>query len=117
MAPFKMFINKFENSNCNHSIPTGRSDHNHTGIVLELSLGAPGFDLSQEVVLKSRMNWRAVRSDIAQMPWGVIVRSPVMVQFFLVWSLVGLSEVRFISIKVRSRSGDELCLGAFWRYQ
>ena len=45
----------------------GRSDHPHVGIVLDLSLGAPGVDFSQEVVLKPRVNWRAVRSDVAQM--------------------------------------------------
>ena len=45
--------------------PIGRSDHSHVSIVLDLSLGAAGFDFSQEVVLKSRVNWRAVCSDIA----------------------------------------------------
>ena len=30
-------------------------------------------------MLKSRVNWRAIRSDVAQMPWGVIVGSPIMV--------------------------------------
>ena len=29
--------------------------------------------------MKSKVNWRAVRSDVAQMPWDVIVRGPVMV--------------------------------------
>ena len=42
-------------------------------------LAAPGFDFSQEVVLKSSVNWRVVRSDVAQMLWGVIVRSTVMI--------------------------------------
>ena len=37
--------------------PIGRTGNSHVGIVLDLSLGAPGFDLSQEVVLKSRVNW------------------------------------------------------------
>ena len=59
--------------------PIERSDHSHVGIVLDMSLGAPSFDFSQDVVLKSRLTWRAVRSDVAQMPWVAIVRSPVMV--------------------------------------
>ena len=33
--------------------PIGKSDLSHAGIVLDLSLGAPGFDFSLEVVLKS----------------------------------------------------------------
>ena len=57
----------------------GRSANVHVSILLDLSLGAPGFNFCQEVVLKSRVNWRAVCSDVAQMPWGVNVRSPVMV--------------------------------------
>ena len=59
--------------------PIGRSDHSHVGIMLNLPLGAPGFDFSQDVVLKSRVNWRTVCSDVTQMLWGIIVRSPVMV--------------------------------------
>ena len=31
---------------------------------------------------KSRVNWQTVCSDVAQMPWGVIVCSPVMVYVF-----------------------------------
>ena len=74
----------------------GRSDHSFVSIVL---------DFSQEVLLKSRVNWRAVRSDVAQMPWGVIVRSPVMVDV-LNAELDRIIEVKAPSIKVRRRSGD-----------
>ena len=59
--------------------PIGRFYHSHVSIVLDLSHGAPGFDLSHEVVLESRENWRAVRLDVAQISFGVIVRSLVMV--------------------------------------
>ena len=48
--------------------PFGRSDHARVRNVLDLSLGAPGFDFSKEVMLNSRVNWRAVYSDVAQMP-------------------------------------------------
>ena len=51
--------------------PIERSDFSHVGIELDSSLGAPGFDLCQEVVLMSRVNWLAVRSDAAQTPWYV----------------------------------------------
>ena len=47
----------------------------------------------------SRMNWRIVHSDVAQMACGVIVRSPVMVDA-LMWSLVGLLQFGFIVLKV-----------------
>ena len=97
--------------------PIGRFYHSHVSIVLDLSHGAPGFDLRHEVVLESRENWRAVRLDVAQMPWGVIVRSPVMV-VVLVAELGRIVIVRVPSIKVRMRSGDdpwfdELCSTAF----
>ena len=36
--------------------PIERSDHSHVGILLDLSLGAPGFDFSQELVLKFLVN-------------------------------------------------------------
>ena len=51
----------------------------HVVIVLDLSLGTPGFDFSQVDVLKAEENRLAVRSDVAQMPWGVTVRSHVIV--------------------------------------
>ena len=74
--------------------------------MLDLSLGAPDFYFSQEVVLKSRVNWRTVSSDVAQMPWGAIVFSPVMVDD-LDAEIGRIIEVRVPSIKVRWRSGDE----------
>ena len=52
---------------CEFAALFGRFDNSHVGIVLDLSLRAPGVDFSQEVVLKPRVNWRAVRSDVAQM--------------------------------------------------
>ena len=55
--------------------PIGRCDQSDVGIWLDISLGVPGFIFSQEVVLKSRVNWRAVRLDIAQMPLGVFSQS------------------------------------------
>ena len=70
--------------------------------MLDLALGAPGFDFSQEVVLKSRVNWRAVRSDVAHMPWGAIVRSPVMVDV-LNKELGRIIEVRVPSVKDNTR--------------
>ena len=48
--------------------PVGRYGHSHVVIVINLSLGALGIDFSQEVVLKSRINWQDVRSVVAQMP-------------------------------------------------
>ena len=86
--------------------PIGRSDHSHIGAVLDLSLGAPCFDFGQVVVLKSTVNWRAVRLDVAQMLWGVIVRSSVMVDV-LDAELSRIIEVGVTSVKVRRRSGDE----------
>ena len=84
----------------------GRFDHSLL-VGLDLSLGAPGFDFSYEVVLKSRVNWRAVCSAVAQMPWGVIVRCPLMFDV-LDEELGRIIEVRVLSIKVRRHSGDEL---------
>ena len=85
--------------------------------MLDLSLGAPGFDFTQEVVLTSIVNCRVVRSDVAQMPLGVIACSPVMVDVLDV-ELGRIIEVRVTSTKVRGRSGDEswfdeLCMTAF----
>ena len=56
-----------------------RSDHSHVCTVLDdLLLCAHGFNTSYEVVLKFRVIWRAVRLDVAQMPWDVIGRRSVM---------------------------------------
>ena len=46
--------------------PIRRTERSHVSIVLDLSLGAPGFDFSQKVVLKLRVDWRAVRPDVAR---------------------------------------------------
>ena len=51
------------------------------------------------------MNWRAERTDVAQMTWSAIVRSPVMVDV-LDAKLGRIIEVRVSSVKVRRRSGD-----------
>ena len=64
-----------------------------------MSLGVPGFDFRQEVVLKSRVNWRAVRSDIAQMPWGVIVRSTLWLMFWK-QSVVVLLKLGFLVLRL-----------------
>ena len=69
--------------------------------MLDLSLGAPGYDFSQEVVLKSRVNCRAVLSYVAQMTWGAIVRSLVMVDV-LDAELGRIIEFRVPSVKVNA---------------
>ena len=88
------------------SCSNGRSAHSHVGILLDLSLGARCFDFSQEVVLKSRVNWQNIRSTVAQMPWGAIVRSPVMVDVLDV-KLGRIVRDHVPRIEVRRRSGDE----------
>ena len=85
------------------SYPIGRSEHSHLGIVLDLSRGAPGFDFSQEVVLKSKMNWRAVRSDVAL---GMSLSAAVMVDV-LDAELGRMGRTRASPIKITGQSGDK----------
>ena len=47
-------------------------------------LGDTGYYFCKEVVLMSRVNRRAARLDVAQMPWGIIVCSPFMVDIMYV---------------------------------
>ena len=67
--------------------------------------------------MKSKVNWRAVRSDVAQMPWNAIVRRPVMVEV-LDAELGKIIEDMVLSVKDRRRFCDEtwfdeLCGAAF----
>ena len=63
-------------------------------------------DFRQDDVLKPRVNWRPVRSDVEQMPWGAIACSPVMVDI-LDAVLVRIIDVRIPRIEVRMHSGDD----------
>ena len=49
--------------------PIVRSNHSHVSIVLDLPLGAPGFDFCKEVSLKLSVDWRAVFSLFAVLLW------------------------------------------------
>ena len=79
-----------------------------------MSLGAPGFDSSLEVELKSTVNWRAVRLDVARVTWGAIVRSLVMVDVLDV-ELGRIIEVIVPSIKVRRCGVFPVSLGIVYR--
>ena len=68
-------------------------------------LAAPGFDFSQEVVLKARVKRRTTRM-LQQMPWFAIVRSPVMVDV-IETELGRIIRVRVSRIKVTRGSSDE----------
>ena len=88
------------------AFPAAFVDLTTTMLVLCLIPGfcAPGFVVYQEVVLKSRVNWQVVRSDVAQMPWGVIIHSPVIGD--VLDTELG-KIIRIPSIEAKRRSGDE----------
>ena len=62
-------------------------------------------------MLKPKVNWRAVYSDVAQMHWCAIVRSPVTVDV-LEADLCGIIGVKVSSIEDRRQPGDKL-----WFYE
>ena len=66
----------------------------------------PQVCCSRRVLLKSRINWGAVRDDLAALPWSEIVKNEALVEE-LDRHLVGIVRARAPSKMIRLRSLDK----------
>ena len=75
-----------------------------------MTVGATCFDFSQEVVLKSRVRWQAVRSNVKTDAFGCHCADSFVMADGLNAELGKIVRDRVSRIKARRRSGDKLYL-------